>query len=194
MQGRNLFNDTVTVPAGGCNSGPSGNGLDMTQQHREECCAYDKLTLHGLHEDTTDCLQLKRLGSVSMCQCALRQSLRRHSRVGDEVYGVKICLKCSLKITILIIHRPHFVQGIRYIIGPGLNHRPTILFLLSSLLCVPLSLRSSGDFNRLLDAVGLARVNLLARLGDLLEDDLVGQGGDDLGGLVLEGDVVALDT
>lgn len=53
-----------------------------------------------------------------------------------------------------------------------------------------------GHLDALLDAVSGARVDLLARLGDGLEDLLVRQGrlGDDGGGLALEGHLVALDT
>jgi hypothetical protein len=56
--------------------------------------------------------------------------------------------------------------------------------------------RSSSGGNRdgLVDTVGLGRVDLLASLGNLLEDDLVGKLGDDLGALVLEGNFVALDA
>lgn len=54
--------------------------------------------------------------------------------------------------------------------------------------------RLGGDLDRLLNTIRLARVDLLASLGDLLEDGIVGEGGDDLGGLVLKGHVVALDT
>jgi hypothetical protein len=46
----------------------------------------------------------------------------------------------------------------------------------------------------LLDAIRLARLDSLSGLGDLLEDGLVREGGDDLGGLVLEGHLVALNT
>lgn len=53
---------------------------------------------------------------------------------------------------------------------------------------------SGGDLDRLLNTVGGGRVDLLASLGNLGEDGLVGQGGDDLGGLVLEGDLVAVDA
>lgn len=45
---------------------------------------------------------------------------------------------------------------------------------------------SSGHLDGLFDAVGLGRVDLLARLGNLVEDLLVGEGGDDPGALVLE--------
>ncbi len=57
-------------------------------------------------------------------------------------------------------------------------------------------LRSGGDLYALDDAVGLACVDLLARLGDGLEDLLVRERGlgDDGGGLALEGNVVALDA
>ena len=57
-------------------------------------------------------------------------------------------------------------------------------------------LRRGGDLYALGDAVRLAGVDLLARLGDGLEDLLVRERGlgDDGGGLALEGDVVALDT
>lgn len=60
------------------------------------------------------------------------------------------------------------------------------------LLLIPL--RSSRHLNRLVHAVRLGRVNLLARLGNLGQDRLVREPGDDLGGLVLEGDFVALDA
>jgi hypothetical protein len=46
----------------------------------------------------------------------------------------------------------------------------------------------------LLDTIRLGRLDSLSGLGDLLEDGLVREGGDDLGGLVLEGDFVALDA
>ena len=57
-------------------------------------------------------------------------------------------------------------------------------------------LRSSSDLDALRHAVGLARVDLLARLGDGREHLLVGQVvlGHDGGGLVLEGDLVRLDA
>lgn len=53
-----------------------------------------------------------------------------------------------------------------------------------------------GDLDALLNAVGAARVDLLASLRDGLEDLLVGQAllGDDGGGLALEGDFVRLDA
>jgi hypothetical protein len=54
--------------------------------------------------------------------------------------------------------------------------------------------RLGSDVDRLLDTVRLARVDLLASLGDLLEDGIVGEGGDDLGGLVLKGHIVALNA
>lgn len=54
--------------------------------------------------------------------------------------------------------------------------------------------RLGGDLDRLLNTIRLARVDLFASLCDLLEDGVVGEGGDDLGGLVLKGYVVALDT
>lgn len=55
-------------------------------------------------------------------------------------------------------------------------------------------LSGSGHLDGLFDAVGLGRVDLLARLGNLGEDLLVGEVGDDLGALVLERDFVALDA
>lgn len=57
-------------------------------------------------------------------------------------------------------------------------------------------LSSSSDLDALRDAVGLARVDLLARLGDGREHLLVGQVvlGNDGGGLALEGDLVRLDA
>lgn len=58
----------------------------------------------------------------------------------------------------------------------------------------PLSLGGGGDLHALLLAVGRRAVDLLARLADLLEDGLVGQVGDDLCGLVLEGDLVRVDA
>merc|ERR1712000_657794 len=58
----------------------------------------------------------------------------------------------------------------------------------------PLSLGGGGDLHALLLAVGRRAVDLLARLADLLEDGLVGQVGDDLCGLVLEGDFVRVDA
>lgn len=83
-----------------------------------------------------------------------------------------------------------------------------MLFILVSMLCIsptvvsPLfffprshqRLGGSGHLDGLLDAVGLGRGDFLARLGNLGEDRLVGEVGDDLGGLVLEGDFVALDA
>ncbi|EWG52977.1 hypothetical protein FVEG_17044 [Fusarium verticillioides 7600] len=54
--------------------------------------------------------------------------------------------------------------------------------------------RLGGDLDGLLNTIRLARVDLLASLCDLLEDGIVGEGGDDLGGLVLKGHIVALDT
>lgn len=54
--------------------------------------------------------------------------------------------------------------------------------------------RLGGDLDRLLNTIRLTRVDLLASLCDLLEDGVVGEGGDDLGGLVLKGHIVALDT
>lgn len=57
-----------------------------------------------------------------------------------------------------------------------------------------LRLSFSGHLDGLSDAVGGGRVDLLASLGNLGEDGLVGEGGDDLGVLVLEGDFVALDA
>lgn len=56
------------------------------------------------------------------------------------------------------------------------------------------SLRGSSHLDRLLNAVRLGRVDLLARLGNLFEDRLVGEVGDDLGRLVLEGDFVVVDA
>lgn len=61
------------------------------------------------------------------------------------------------------------------------------------LLLIPRSC-GSRDLNRLVDAVSLGRVDLLSSLGNLLQDGLVGQLGDDLGALVLEGYLVALDA
>lgn len=55
-------------------------------------------------------------------------------------------------------------------------------------------LSSGRDSDRLLDTVGGGGVDLLAGLGDLLEDGLVGEAGDDLGFLVFEGDFVALNA
>jgi hypothetical protein len=55
-------------------------------------------------------------------------------------------------------------------------------------------LSSSRDSDGLLDTVGGGGVDLLAGLGDLLQDGLVGEAGDDLGLLVLEGDFVALNA
>lgn len=57
-------------------------------------------------------------------------------------------------------------------------------------------LSGSSDLDALGDAVGLARVDLLARLGDGREHLLVGQVvlGHDGGGLALEGDLVRLDA
>jgi hypothetical protein len=46
----------------------------------------------------------------------------------------------------------------------------------------------------LLNTIRLAGVDLLSGLGDLLKNSLVREGGDDLGGLILEGDFVALNT
>lgn len=54
--------------------------------------------------------------------------------------------------------------------------------------------RSSRHLDGLLNAIRLGRVDLLARFGDLGEDGLVGQLGDDSSRLVLEGDFVALDA
>ena len=53
---------------------------------------------------------------------------------------------------------------------------------------------SDGHLDGLLDAVCLGRVDLLAGLCDLGQDSIVGQAGDDLGALVLERDLVALDA
>ena len=52
----------------------------------------------------------------------------------------------------------------------------------------------SSNLNRPSLAIYSSRVNLLAGLGDLLKDSLVGEVGDDLGALVLEGHVVAFDA
>ena len=56
------------------------------------------------------------------------------------------------------------------------------------------SLGSSRDSNRLVNAIRRGRIDLLASLGDLLEDSLVGEVRDNLGSLVFQGDVVTLDT
>ena len=56
------------------------------------------------------------------------------------------------------------------------------------------SLRSSRDLDRLVDTVRLGRVDLLARFCNLGQNSLVGERGDDLGTLVLEGDFVAFDA
>lgn len=53
---------------------------------------------------------------------------------------------------------------------------------------------SSWNLDGLVDAVSLARVDLLACLGNLLEDRLVGESGDDLDGLVVEGNIVRVDA
>lgn len=57
-------------------------------------------------------------------------------------------------------------------------------------------LSGGSDLDALRDAIGLARVDLLARLGDGREHLLVGQVvlGHDGGGLALEGDLVRLDA
>lgn len=56
------------------------------------------------------------------------------------------------------------------------------------------SSRSSRNLHRLLNAIGRRRIDLLARLGNLAQDRLVRQSGDDLGGLILQRDFVALDA
>lgn len=58
----------------------------------------------------------------------------------------------------------------------------------------PAHLSSSRDLDGLSNAIGGSRVDLLARLGNLGKDSFVGELGDDLGRLVLEGDFVALDA
>lgn len=57
-----------------------------------------------------------------------------------------------------------------------------------------LLLRSSRHLDGLLNAVSLGRVDLFARLGNLGQDRLVGQVGDDLCALIFEVDFVALDA
>jgi hypothetical protein len=57
-----------------------------------------------------------------------------------------------------------------------------------------LACRLSSNLDRLLNTIRLAGVDLLSGLGDLLKNSLVREGGDDLGGLILEGDFVALNT
>jgi hypothetical protein len=55
-------------------------------------------------------------------------------------------------------------------------------------------LSGGRDSDGLLNTVGGGGVDLLAGLGDLLEDGLVGKAGNDLCLLVFEGDFVALDA
>lgn len=68
------------------------------------------------------------------------------------------------------------------------------LFLSFALICTNRTRPLHRYLDRLRHAVGRRRVDLLARLGNLGQDRLVGQRGDDLCGLVVEGDFVAFDA
>lgn len=73
-------------------------------------------------------------------------------------------------------------------------YKISILIFFGLLVYHPAHLSGGRNFDGLGDTIGGSRVDLLARLGDLGKDSFVGELGDDLGGLVLEGDFVALDA
>lgn len=57
-----------------------------------------------------------------------------------------------------------------------------------------MALRCCGHLDRLLHAVSRGRVDLLAGLCNFGEDSLIRQIGNDLGGLVLQGNLVTVDA
>ena len=82
-------------------------------------------------------------------------------------------------------------------VSAGYSIKVSFSFLSARFLFVYVSdvrLRSRRNLDGLFNAIRRRRVDLLAGLGNLRQDCLVGEARDDLGGLVLEGDFVAVDA